>query len=87
MKNGDWNVHGKYYTSKAKHVSRELPLDNMYMMYMIKANSTAVTKLTSVQWITPANKNSKQVVKSLEEWAAKNIVLGQQLCAKPSECR
>jgi hypothetical protein len=48
-------------------VSREFPLDNMYM---IKANSTAVTKITSVQWITPDNKNSKQVVKSLEEWAA-----------------
>jgi hypothetical protein len=40
-------------------------------MYMIKANSTAVTKITSVQWITPNNKNSKQVVKFLEEWAAK----------------
>jgi hypothetical protein len=38
---------------------------------MIKANSTAVTKITSVQLITPGNKNSKQVVKSLEEWAAK----------------
>ncbi len=38
---------------------------------MIKANSTAVTKNTSVQWITPDNKNSKQVIKSLEEWAAK----------------
>jgi hypothetical protein len=30
-----------------------------------------VTKITSVQWITLDNKNSKQVVKSLEEWAAK----------------
>jgi hypothetical protein len=38
---------------------------------MIKANSTAVTKIISVQWITPDNKNSKQVIKSLEEWAAK----------------
>ncbi len=63
-----WNVHGKYCPVKAKHVSREFPLDNMYM---IKANSTAVTKVTSVQWITPDNKNSKKVVKSLEEWAAK----------------
>jgi hypothetical protein len=54
---------------------------------MIKANSTAVTKTTSVQWITPDNENSKQVIKSLEEWAAKNIVSGQQLCAKPSKCR
>jgi hypothetical protein len=38
---------------------------------MIKAIRTAVTKTTSVQWITPNNKNSKQVVKSLEEWAEK----------------
>ncbi len=64
--NRDWNVHGKY--CQAKHVSREFPLDNMYM---IKANSATVTKITSVQWVTPTNKNSKQVVKSLEEWAAK----------------
>ena len=54
----------KYCPVKAKHVSREFPLDNMYM---IKANSTAVTKITSVQWITPDNKNSKQVVNSLEK--------------------
>jgi hypothetical protein len=66
--NEDWNVHGKYCPVKAKHVSREFPLDNMYM---IKANSIAVNKITSVQLITPDNKNSKQVVKSLEEWAAK----------------
>jgi hypothetical protein len=66
--NGDWNVQGKFFPFKAKHVSREFPLDNMYM---IKSNSTAVTKITSVQWITPNNKNSKQVVDSLEEWAAK----------------
>ncbi len=51
--NGDWNVHGKYCPVQSKHVSREFPLDNMYM---IKANSTAVTKITSVQWITPNNK-------------------------------
>jgi hypothetical protein len=66
--NGDWNVHGKYCPIKAKHLSREISLDNIYM---IKANSTAVTKITSVQWITPDNKNSKQIIKSLEEWAAK----------------
>jgi hypothetical protein len=30
-----------------------------------------VTKVTSVQWITPDIKNSKQVIESLEEWAAK----------------
>ncbi len=49
-------------------MSKEFPLDNMYM---IKADSTAVTKITPVQWITPDFKNSKQAVKSLEEWAAK----------------
>jgi hypothetical protein len=49
-------------------VTRDLPLDNMHMM---KANSTAVAKITSVQWIKPDNKNSKQVGKSLKEWAAK----------------
>ncbi len=65
---GDWNTHGKYAPDKAIHVTRELPLDNMHMT---KANSTAVAKITSVQWIKPNNKNSKQVVKSLEEWAAK----------------
>jgi hypothetical protein len=68
--NGDWNVHKKYCPFKAKHVSREFSLDNMYM---IKANSTAVTKITSVQWITSDNKNSKQVVTSPEEWAAKTL--------------
>ncbi len=38
---------------------------------MIKANSTAVTKITSVQWIKSDIKNNKIVVKSLKEWAAK----------------
>jgi hypothetical protein len=38
---------------------------------MIKANSTAATKITSVQWIKPDIKNTKKVVKFLEEWAAK----------------
>jgi hypothetical protein len=38
---------------------------------MIKANSTAVTKIPSVQWIEPDIKNNKKVIKSLEEWAAK----------------
>jgi hypothetical protein len=38
---------------------------------MIKANSTAVTKITSVQRIKPDIKNNKKIVKSLEEWAAK----------------
>ncbi len=37
---------------------------------MSKANNTAVTKITSVEWIKPDNKNNKKVVKYLEEWAA-----------------
>jgi hypothetical protein len=49
-------------------VTREFPLDNMHMM---KANNTAVAKITSVQWIKPDSKNTKKVVKSHEEWAAK----------------
>ncbi len=82
--NGDWNTHGKYAPFKARHMTREFPLDNMHMM---RASSTAVAKITSVQWIKPDNKNSKQVIKPLEEWAAKNIVSGQQLCAKLSKRR
>jgi hypothetical protein len=38
---------------------------------MMKANSTAVAKSTSVQWIKPDSKNTKKVIKSIEEWAAK----------------
>jgi hypothetical protein len=38
---------------------------------MSKANNTAVTKITSVEWIKPNSKNNKKVVKPLEEWAAK----------------
>jgi hypothetical protein len=30
-----------------------------------------VAKIISVQWIKPDSKNSKKVVKSLEEWTAK----------------
>ncbi len=52
---------------------------------MMKANSTTVAKTTLVQLIEPDSKNSKQAIKSLEEWAAKNIVLGQRLCAKLSK--
>ncbi len=66
--NRDWNTHGKYAPIKARHATRESPLDNMHMM---KANSTAVAKITSVQWIKPNSKNTKKVVESLEEWAAK----------------
>jgi hypothetical protein len=66
--NRDWNTHRKYAPIKARHVTREFPLDNMHMM---KANSTAVAKITSVQWIKPDSKNTKNVIKSLEEWAAK----------------
>jgi hypothetical protein len=65
---GDWNTHGKYAPIKARHVTREFPLDNMHMM---KVNSTAVAKFTSVQWIEPDSKNTKKVLKSLEEWSAK----------------
>ncbi len=38
---------------------------------MMKANSTVVAKITLVQWIKPDSKNTKKVIKSLEEWAAK----------------
>jgi hypothetical protein len=41
---------------------------------MMKANSTAVAKITSVQLIKPDSKNTKKVVKSLEEWAAKILI-------------
>jgi hypothetical protein len=64
----DWNTHGKYAPVKARHVTREFPLDNMHMM---KTNSTAVVKITSVQWIKADSKNTKKVVKSLKKWAAK----------------
>jgi hypothetical protein len=57
-----------YCPVKARNVSKEFPLDNIHM---IKANSTAVTKITSFQWIKPNIKNNKKVIKSLEEWAAK----------------
>jgi hypothetical protein len=67
-KSGDWNAHRKYCPVKARNVSKEFPLDNIHM---IKANSTALTKITCVQWIKPNIKNNKKVVKSLEEWAAK----------------
>ncbi len=38
---------------------------------MMKANSTAMAKITSVRWIKPNSKNTKKVVQSYEEWAAK----------------
>jgi hypothetical protein len=63
-----WNTHGKYASVKARHVTRDFSLRNMHIM---KANSTAVAKITSVQWIKPDSKNTKKVVKSFEEWAAK----------------
>jgi hypothetical protein len=65
---GDWNAHGKYYLVKARNGSKEFPLDNIHT---IKANSTAVTKITSLQWIKPNIKNNKNTVKYLDEWAAK----------------
>ncbi len=64
---GDWNARRKYCLVKARNVSKEFPLDNIHM---IKANSTAVTKTTIVQWIKPNIKNDKKVVNSLEVWAA-----------------
>ncbi len=64
----DWNTHGKYAPVKARHVTREFPLDNMHMM---KANSTDVAKITSVQWIKSDSKNTKKFDKSVEEWAEK----------------
>jgi hypothetical protein len=74
--NGDWNVHGKYYPIKAKHVSREFPLDNMYM---IKANNTAVTKITSVPWITPkktmANKLSNPLKSGQQKYCVGTTIM------------
>ncbi len=54
----DWNAHVKYCPVKAWNVSKEFPLDNIHM---IKANSTAVTKITSVQSIKPDIKNNKKL--------------------------
>jgi hypothetical protein len=66
--NGDWNGHQIYCHVKASKVSRELPLDNMHM---IKANSAAEIKITTLEMIKPDIKHHKKVIKSLEEWAAK----------------
>ncbi len=55
---GDWNAHGKYCPVKARNMSKEFSLDNIHM---IKSNSTAVTKITSVQWIEPNIKNNKKL--------------------------
>jgi hypothetical protein len=38
---------------------------------MSQANKRTVEKNASVSWIKPDNKTSKNVVKSLEDWAAK----------------
>jgi hypothetical protein len=56
---GDWNVHGEYYAIKARHVSKDFPLDNVHMM---KANSTSVVKVDSVTYIKPDGKHYKIVV-------------------------
>ncbi len=66
--NGDWNAHGKKCAVKARHASKDFPLDNVHMM---KANSTSVVKIDSVTYIKPDGKNYKTVIKSSEEWAAK----------------
>ena len=63
----NWNTHGKYCPVKARSVTKEFPLENIHMS---KANNTTVEKITSVSWIKPDNKTSKNVVKSLEDWAA-----------------
>ncbi len=39
---GDWKVHGKYCAIKARHLSKDFPLDNVPMM---KANSTSVVEV------------------------------------------
>jgi hypothetical protein len=65
---GDWNTHGKYCPVRARNVTKEFPLENSHMS---KANKTAVTKITSVDWIKTDSKNNRKVVKSLKEWAAK----------------
>jgi hypothetical protein len=82
--NGGWNTHGKYCPVKARSVTKEFPLENIHMS---KANDTTVEKIASVSWIKPNNKINKKVVKSLEEWSAKNLVSGQQLCQKQRNCR
>ncbi len=53
---GDWNGHGKYCAVKARHVSKEFPLDSVHMM---KANSTSVAKVDSFAYIKPDSRNSK----------------------------
>ncbi len=68
----------KYCPVKARNVLKESPFNNIYM---IKANSTAVNKITSFQWIKPNIKNNKIVIKSLEEWAAK-ILYRDNNCVK-----
>jgi hypothetical protein len=65
---GDWNRHGKYCAVRARHVTKEFPLDSVHMM---KANSTTLVKVDSFAYIKPDGQNNKFVVKSLEEWASK----------------
>ncbi len=64
----DWNTHGKYCPVRARNVTNKLPLENIHMR---KAYNTALTKITSVEWIKPDSTNNKKVVESLKEWAAK----------------
>jgi hypothetical protein len=52
-KHEDWNAHGKYCPVKARNKSTEFPLDNIHM---IKANSTAVTKLLLFNGSNPTSK-------------------------------
>ena len=78
---GDWNGHGKYCAVKARHMSKESPLDSVHMM---KANSTSVAKVDSFPYIKPDSQNSKpnsqnnrSVVKFLLRVGRQNIVSGQ----------
>ncbi len=73
---GDWNVHRKFCAVGAKNVSKDFPLDNVHMM---KASSTSLVKVDSVTYIKPDGKPHKNVVKSLEEWAAK-ILCRDKIC-------
>jgi hypothetical protein len=63
-------IHRESIVLLKPNVSKDFPLENIHMS---KANDEAVTKIRSVEWIKPSSKNNKKVVRSLEEWAAKNL--------------
>jgi hypothetical protein len=66
-----WNAHGKYCPVKDRNMSKEFPLDNIHM---IKANSTAVTKITYVQWIKLDIKKTKKLLNPLKNGQQKSCV-------------